>query len=117
MNLKLLILIGITLFSFSFSQVKLSKREDLSRINKNWRLTKTISGTYGIIDKSGNIIVQPVYSKINKFGEYSNDLAMVKNISGSYGFINLSRTEAIPARYELKYIQNNFSSLYKKYIK
>jgi len=117
MKLKLFIPICIMISCLTFSQVKLSKREDLSRINKNWRLTKTISGTYGIIDKSGNIIVQPVYSKINKFGEYSNDLAMVKNISGSYGFINLSGTEAIPARYELKYIQNNFSSLYKKYIK
>ncbi|MFZ4927505.1 WG repeat-containing protein [Chryseobacterium sp. Mn2064] len=117
MKAKLITLLCFFLFTFSFSQVKLSKRNDISKINKDWRLTKTISGTYGIMDTGGKIIVQPVYSKINTFGEYSEDLAMVKNISGSYGFINRSGTEIISPQYELSYIKNNFSSLYKKYIK
>lgn len=69
------------------------------------------------MDKGGKVIVQPVYSKINDFGEYAGDLAMVKNISGTYGFINSSGTEIIPPQYELNYIKNNFSALYKKYIK
>ncbi len=117
MKAKLLILTCMAVFSFSFSQVKTSERQDISKINKNWRLTKTNSGTYGISDTSGKVIVQPVYSKINRFGEYSVDLALVKNITGSYGFINTSGTEIIPSHYELDYIKNNFSALRKKYIK
>lgn len=117
MKFKIITLLCFTLFNLSFSQVKLSKRDDISKINKNWRLAKTVSGTYGIMDKGGKIIVQPIYSKINNFGEYSEDLALVKNISGSYGFINNSGTEIIPPQYELNYIKNYFSSLYKKYVK
>lgn len=117
MKSKLLILCCMSVFSFSFSQMKISKRDDISKINKNWRLAKTNSGTYGISDVSGKIIAQPVYSKINKFGEYSEDLALVKNITGTYGFINRSGTEIIPAHYELEYIKKNFSVLKKKYIK
>jgi len=116
MKSKLLILCCMSIFSFSFSQMKIIEREDLSKINKNWRLTKTHSGTYGISDKSGKIIVQPVYSRINKFGEYADDLALVKNIAGTYGFINRSGTEIIPAHYELDYLEKNFSVLKKKYI-
>lgn len=116
MKSKLLILCCMSVFSFSFSQMKITEREDLSKINKNWRLTKTHSGTYGISDKSGKIIVQPVYSRINKFGEYADDLALVKNIAGTYGFINRSGTEIIPAHYELDYLEKNFSVLKKKYI-
>ncbi|MCE4064078.1 KWG Leptospira [Chryseobacterium gleum] len=116
MKSKLLILCCISVFNFSFSQMKITEREDLSKINKNWRLTKTHSGTYGISDKSGKIIVQPVYSRINKFGEYADDLALVKNIAGTYGFINRSGTEIIPAHYELDYLEKNFSVLKKKYI-
>ncbi len=93
------------------------KREDISKINKNWRLIKTTAGTYGIMDKNGKTISQPIYSKINKFGEYSNDLALVKNASGTYGFIDKSGKEVIPSQYELEYIKVNFSSLHKKYIK
>ncbi|WP_185156467.1 WG repeat-containing protein [Chryseobacterium sp. Tr-659] len=117
MKTKFLILICISVFGFSFSQIKISKREDLSRINKNWVLTKTKSGTYGISDKNGKVVVQPVYSKINTFGEYSDDLALVKNISGAYGFINSSGSEIIPCNYELEYIKTHFSSLHKKYIR
>ena len=116
MKSKLLILCCMSVFSFSFSQMKITEREDLSKINKNWRLTKTHSGTYGISDKSGKIIVQPVYSRINKFGEYADDLALVKNIAGTYGFINRSGTEIIPANYELDYLEKNFSVLKKKYM-
>ncbi|QBJ88842.1 WG repeat-containing protein [Chryseobacterium gleum] len=116
MKSKLLILCCMSVFSFSFSQMKITEREDLSKINKNWRLTKTHAGTYGISDKSGKIIVQPVYSRINKFGEYADDLALVKNIAGTYGFINRSGTEIIPAHYELDYLEKNFSVLKKKYI-
>jgi len=116
MKSKLLILCCMSIFSFSFSQMKITEREDLSKINKNWRLTKTHSGTYGISDKSGKITVQPVYSRINKFGEYADDLALVKNIAGTYGFINRSGTEIIPAHYELDYLEKNFSVLKKKYI-
>jgi hypothetical protein len=117
MKSKFLILICMTVFSLSFSQIKMSEREDISKINKNWRLTKTNSKTYGISDKSGKVIVQPVYSKINTFGEYAEDLALVKNITGTYGFINRSGAEVIPAYYELEEIKTNFSALKKKYIK
>ncbi|MET3034705.1 WG repeat-containing protein [Chryseobacterium sp. NRRL B-14859] len=116
MKLKFLTLLFTGLFSLSFSQIKIMKREDISKINTNWRLSKTTSGTYGIADKSGKTIVQPVYSKINKFGEYAEDLALVKNVSDGYGFIDKSGKEVIPARYELQEIKTNFTSLRKKYM-
>lgn len=117
MELKYFTLTCILVFNFSFSQMKTSEREDLSRINRNWRLAKTISGTYGITDTGGKVVVSPVYSKIYTFGQYSPDLALVKNISGTYGFINKSGIEIVPSRYNLHDIKTNFSAIYKKYIR
>ncbi len=63
---------------------------------KDWAMVKTIANTYGFIDKSGNEVVPPIYSKIYKFeGNY----AMVKNISGSYGFIDKNGVEIIKPLY------------------
>lgn len=56
--------------------------------NAGWALVKTISGTYGFINKEGTVVVEPIYKKINPFEYNDGQLAMVKNISGAYGFIN-----------------------------
>ncbi|MEN4762004.1 WG repeat-containing protein [Chryseobacterium sp. C39-AII1] len=117
MKLKLsVIFLLITSFTI-VAQIKKRQRDDLSAINKEWRIIKTNGSTYGIIGQNEKIIVQPIYSKIEKFGIYHPNLALVKNISKAYGFIDKSGKEVIPAQYELKEIQSNFSTLYKKYVK
>lgn len=42
MKSKLLILCCMSIFSFSFSQMKISEREDISKINKTGDLQKPI---------------------------------------------------------------------------
>jgi len=84
--------------------------------NKGWALVKTVSGTYGFVDKSGKAVVPPIYSKIEKFGKYDQDLALVKSISDSYGFIDRQGKVVIPAIYELKEIETNFGSIKKKHL-
>ena len=65
--------------SFGVSaQIKKIKRNDLSLINKDWRLVKTNANTYGIENGSGKMIVQPIYTRIEKFGSYAKNLALVK---------------------------------------
>lgn len=116
MKSKFLTLLFVTACLTASAQVKKIKRDDLLEINKDWLLIKTNSNTYGIMDQSGKVIVQPVYSKIDKFGEYNKNLALVKNVAGGYGFINESGREIIPAHHERKAIKADFSALYKKYV-
>jgi WG containing repeat len=116
MKSKILILLFSVIFSITFAQVKKIKRKDITEINPEWRLIKTVSGTYGIMGHNDKIIVQPIYSKIEKYGEYNKDLALVKGIAGTYGFIDKSGKEVIPAHYDLKEIKSGFSTLYKKYV-
>lgn len=116
MKIKFLIILFLGTFITNFAQVKKIKRNDILEINKDWRLIKTNASTYGIADQKGKIIVQPIYSKIEKFGEYSKNLALVKNVSGGFGFIDESGKEIIPANYERKDIKTDFPKLYKKYV-
>lgn len=116
MKSKLLIIAFLSIFMTTFSQVKKIKRNDILEINKEWRLIKTNSNTYGIMDQNGKIIVQSIYSKIEKFGEYDKNLALVKNVSDGYGFIDKTGKEIIPAHFEINDIKSGFHSLYKKYV-
>lgn len=116
MKTKIVTLLFSVMFSMTFAQVKKIKRKDISEINPEWRLIKTVSNTYGIVGYNDKIIVQPIYSKIEKYGEYKEDLALVKGIAGTYGFIDKSGKEVIPARYDLQEIKSGFSALYKKHI-
>lgn len=116
MKTKFLIILFLGIFISTFTQVKKIKRNDILEINKEWRLIKTNANTYGIADLAGKIIVQPIYSKIEKFGEYRKNLALVENVSGGFGFIDKSGKEIIPAHYERKDIKTDFPALYKKYV-
>lgn len=116
MKSKILIVLFSVTFSTIFAQVKKIKRKDIVEINTEWRLVKTVSNTYGIMDQNGKIIAQPIYSKIEKFGEYDEDLALVKGIAGTYGFIDKSGKEVIPVHYNLREIKSGFPAIYKKHI-
>jgi WG containing repeat len=115
MKLQLLALFLCTSFGVS-AQIKKIKRDDLLLINKDWRLVKTNANTYGIENGRGKIIVQPIYVRIEKFGSYAKNLALVKNISDGYGFIDTTGKEIIPAHYDLSYIKSSFSLLKTKYL-
>ncbi|MBS1571963.1 MAG: WG repeat-containing protein [Bacteroidetes bacterium] len=99
MKKKFLTLILLVITTFCFSQIHYKKIYKHNEYNKDWVLIKTISGTYGFIDRNGKTVVQPIYDKIEKFGKYSNECALVKNIAGAYGFIDRNGKEVIPAIY------------------
>ena len=99
MKKRLFALVFVVVSSLCFAQNGYKKVYNYDEFNKDWALVKTISGTYGFIDRKGSIVVQPIYSKITKF-EYSTEkYALVKNIVGAYGFIDRNGKEIISARY------------------
>ncbi|MFD1014647.1 WG repeat-containing protein, partial [Winogradskyella rapida] len=73
---------------------------------------KTITGLYGLIDNKGKTIVPAIYTRIEKFGEYANDIALVKTITGKYGFVNRNGKEIIEPKYDLKEIKEKFNQIY-----
>lgn len=70
--------------------------------HKDWALVKTVTGTYGFIDRSGKEIVPAIYNKIYKFKEGNGKLAMVKSVANSYGFIDDKGKEVVKAIYFTK---------------
>lgn len=109
------------LFSFllitlmAFAQSSYQKIYAYNQYNKDWALVKTVSGTYGFIDRKGKAVVPAIYAKIQKFGKYNANLAMVKSISDTYGFIDRNGKVVIPAIYELKAVELDFDAIYKKH--
>ena len=62
-------------------------------------MVKTVAGTYGLINREGREVVQPVYEKIAKFGEIEKELALVRSVAGTYGFIDKRGKEIVPIVY------------------
>jgi hypothetical protein len=82
-----------------FAQNGYKKISTYDEYNKDWALVKTISGTYGFINRNGETVVQPIYDKIEKFTENAEKYALVKSVPGTYGFIDRNGKEVIPAIY------------------
>ncbi|MEE1944191.1 WG repeat-containing protein [Pedobacter sp. KR3-3] len=101
--------------SVAFAQNGYQKKYAYNQYNKDWALVKTVSGTYGFIDRDGKVVVPAIYAKIEKFGKYNENLAMVKSISDTYGFIDRNGKVVIPATYKLKDIEQNFQAIYKNH--
>jgi DUF438 domain-containing protein len=102
MKEKIITLFIISISSFCFSQNEYKKIYKYDEYKKDWALVKTISGTYGFIDRNKKTVVQPIYEKIEKFSEGIGKYALVKSVSGSYGYINRNGREVIPAIYWTK---------------
>lgn len=114
---RLILLFSFLIFSsIAFAQNSYQKTYAYNQYNKDWALVKTVSGTYGFIDRKGKAVVPAIYAKIDKFGKYNADLAMVKSISDTYGFIDRNGKVVIPAIYELKTIELDFDAIYKKHV-
>ena len=99
MKNKLMILMLILITNLSYSQNGYKRVYDYDEYRKDWALVKTITGTYGFIDKSGKIVVQPIYDKIEKFKINSGEFALVKSISSTYGLINKDGKEVVKTIY------------------
>ncbi|WP_321515995.1 hypothetical protein [Marinifilum fragile] len=56
LNFILLVLSSITVYS----QVDYRKVYEYGEYQENWAKVKSITGTYGFVDKSGNEIVEPI---------------------------------------------------------
>lgn len=113
---RLTLLFSFLLISLmAFAQSSYQKIYAYNQYNKDWALVKTVSGTYGFIDRKGKAVVPAIYAKIQKFGKYNANLAMVKSISDTYGFIDRNGKVVIPAIYELKAVELDFDAIYKKH--
>jgi hypothetical protein len=99
MKKKIFTFFVITISFFCFSQNGYKKIYKYDEYNKDWALVKTISGTYGFIDRNGKNVVQPIYNKIEKFDYESGKYALVKTVSGTYGFIDRNGREVLPPLY------------------
>lgn len=113
----LLILLLVSVAFYVSAQKGYQKKYPYDEFNKDWALVKTVSGTYGFVDRNGKAVIPPIYSKIEKFGKYDQDLALVKSISDAYGFIDRQGKLVIPATYDLKEIEVNFESIKRKHVK
>lgn len=69
--------------------------------HKDWALVKTITNTFGFINRENKEVVPAIYSKIYSFEtkENTRKYAMVKNVAGAYGFIDEKGKEVIKAIY------------------
>ena len=96
-------LVFVLITTISFAQSKYKKTGKYDEYNKDWALIKTISGTYGFINRNNETVVQPIYEKIEKFSENSGKYALVKSVSGSFGYIDRKGKEVIPTIYWTKH--------------
>lgn len=94
--------IAVAFATIVFSQGAYKKVYKYGNYKSDWALVKTVSNTYGFMDRDGNLVVQPVYVKIDKFEYKNGELAMVKNVSGAYGFIDQNGKEVVAAIYWTK---------------
>lgn len=99
MKKNLITLLLITISSLCFSQNGFKKVYKYDEYSKDWALVKTVAGTYGFIDRTGKIIVQPIYKKIEKFNYNSGKYALIKTVAGTYGFIDRNGKEVLQALY------------------
>lgn len=95
----------------SFSQIGYKKVYKYDENRKDWALVKTISGTYGFIDSSNKVVVQPIYSKIGKFNQEFGPYALVKSIANTYGLIDNDGKEIIPVIYSLPELKEKYKTL------
>ncbi|GEM_PF-781749 len=82
-----------------YSQGTYKKVYKYGEYNDNWAMVKTISGTYGFINREGQEVVPSIYAKIYKFGGCGVDFVLLKTISGMYGLINKEGKEVVPTIY------------------
>ena len=69
MDRIIITLVFFTISTFSFAQSEYKKTGKYDEYNKDWALVKTIAGTYGFINRNNEIVVQPIYEKIEKFSK------------------------------------------------
>lgn len=96
MKTKLIIFAFICINSLVLAQEKYAKVYNYNDYNTGWAMVKTNAGTYGFINKDKKIVVQPIYSKIEKFGNF----ILVKNVSEAYGLLDKTGKEIVPAIYD-----------------
>lgn len=96
MKTKLIICAFVWISSLALAQSEYAKVYAYDDYNKGWAMVKTNAGTFGFINKDKKIVVQPIYSKIEKNG----DFILVKNVSDVYGLLDKSGKEVTPAIYE-----------------
>jgi DUF438 domain-containing protein len=103
MKRKILSLVCVFISTLCLAQNGYKKTGNYDEYNKDWALVKTISGTYGFINRNNETVVEPIYAKIEKFKQNSGKYALVKSVAGSYGFIDRNGKEVIPTIYWTKH--------------
>ncbi len=96
-NIVNICLLLSTIFGFSQNQLPYKKVYAYDAEIKGLAMVKTITNTFGFIDKNQKEIIPTKFSKIYKFETKKNDVkyALVKNVAGAYGFIDENGAEIV----------------------
>lgn len=100
MKSKLLVIVLLLITTLGYSQKNYRRIYNSNKNHNDWKLIKSIVGTYGFIDNAGKVVVPPIYKRIGKFGRVGENYSLVKSITGMFGLIDYNGKEVIPCNYE-----------------
>jgi hypothetical protein len=89
MKFSLILLIALFASIHVNGQALFDSIEDFGDIKRNWAFVKK-DECFGLISKSGEIVLPPIYDDIANFNDYSRKLCLIK-YHGKFGFINRKR--------------------------
>ena len=65
-------------------------------------------GLYGLVDNSGNVIIDNLYTEISSLTDKYEDGYVVRDQNGNYGLINYNKKQVLECKYsEIKHVSGN----------
>ena len=65
-------------------------------------------GLYGLVDNSGNVIIDNLYTEISSLTDKYEDGYVVRDQNGNYGLINYNKQQVLECKYsEIKHVSGN----------
>ena len=78
----------------------------LSKVKNSFITSK--DGLYGLVDNSGNVIIDNLYTEITSLTDKYEDGYVVKDQNGNYGLINYNKKQVLECKYsEIKHVSGN----------
>lgn len=78
----------------------------LSKVKNSFITSK--DGLYGLVDNSGNVIIENLYTEITSLTDKYEDGYVVKDQNGNYGLINYNKKQVLECKYsEIKHVSGN----------
>lgn len=78
----------------------------LSKVKNSFITSK--DGLYGLVDNSGNVIIDNLYTEITSLTDKYEDGYVVKDQNGNYGLTNYNKKQVLECKYsEIKHVSGN----------